>query len=263
MPGTDDTQWVRDEATGICYDKAGRRICGANKQNKDKTRRCMIHKGLDQNGRCHVHKGLPVAGPLHPAWKHGAYSRKYRFDLLEKVNAALENRELLSLRRDIAEIDAYIDGQYELLAGKADPVKQIAEAQKVYAAFKEAHAKQDLLGVMTHLEKLDTVLNEPAPEKVNDEAVYQRIFDAQERRRKLVDTERRLLMDLRQLVTAEQVLLHMKAVLAVVREYIADDRAWNACFFRLAELRVGGGPERLQPGDDSPGLERALDAIPE
>src|SRR5688572_13217384 len=54
---------------------------------------------------CHIHGGKTPAGPASPQFKHGRNIKYLPAGMQAKYQAALEDKELVSLRDDIAMVD--------------------------------------------------------------------------------------------------------------------------------------------------------------
>ena len=59
-----------------------------------------------ENGRCRIHGGLSPKGTASARWKHGRYSRYLPKGIADAYKRAEAGPELLSLREDVAVLDA-------------------------------------------------------------------------------------------------------------------------------------------------------------
>lgn len=121
---------------------------------------------------CTVHGGLTPRGVASPHFKTGRHSRDLPAQLSERYREALADTDLLSLRDDIALVDARVT------------------------------------------ELLETLEDNPA--------AWDAITDLFETRRKLVDSERRRLVDLQQMMTAEQAMTMLAVIVDIVKQHVTD-----------------------------------------
>lgn len=136
---------------------------------------------------CYHHGGKSPKGLAHPSTKSGRYSKYLPARLAERYEAALTDPDLLALRDEIALTDADVGRILEHLDTDepTDP-----EDRKLWLAVNEA----------------------------NRDRLQQLI----EQRRRLVETERKRLVDLQQMMTAEQAMLFLSAVVDIVRRHVSD-----------------------------------------
>lgn len=86
---------------------------------------CQVVAVNPDNGKCRVHGGWGPKGVNHPNFRHGRYSRYMPEQLYETVRALCDDEEYLSLREDVAFIDATIDQtmkQYQDMESLPGPV---------------------------------------------------------------------------------------------------------------------------------------------
>lgn len=110
--------------------------------------------------RCKLHGGATLAGPSHPSWKHGMYSRVVPAGLGEHYAGARGNPDLTSLREQIALIDAKVFEALEQLSHGESPAAWVAVKQlhasllEGLAAFDKARKSADAIGVTLALQQL-------------------------------------------------------------------------------------------------------------
>lgn len=168
-----------------------------SKQSGD---RCKRHASPGHNV-CHIHGGKTPSGMALPQTKHGRYSKHLPTRLGERYEAALSDPDLLALRDEIALTDA--------------------EVARI----------------------LDSLDEEP-PEDLEERKHWQKTIEANrdrtqsliEQRRKLVETERKRLVDLQQMMTAEQAMTLLAAVESVVRKHVHDRNVLAAIGADIARL---------------------------
>lgn len=165
--------------------------------------------------KCHYHGGKTPKGIASPHFKTGRYSRHLPAQLAERYEAALTDPDLISLRDEIALTDAEI--------GRA-----LAILQDIPPEFDDPKERS-----AWHREQGRT---------------RTRINDLIEQRRKLVETERKRLVDLQQMMTAEQAMLFMSAIVNIVRRHVDDRDILAAISADVDRLITQRGREPLQPG---------------
>lgn len=158
-------------------------------QSKQSGERCKRHASHGHNV-CHIHGGKTPSGMALPQTTHGRYSKHLPARLGERYEAALKDPDLLALNHEIAITDAQIS---ELLAQveENEPETDNNEERVVW--------------------------------RVNQAAIRRDVQGLIEGRRRLVETERKRLVDLQQMMTAEQAMMLLAAVESIVRKYVDRD----------------------------------------
>lgn len=109
--------------------------CGSKLRNSP---RFCKYPPLPGKTRCRLHGGHALAGPAHPNFIHGRYSTDLPTGLAARTRAGLEDPELLSLRAELALVDAR---NGELLASIRDG-EAGQEAPAAAARLREMEAAQ-------------------------------------------------------------------------------------------------------------------------
>lgn len=179
--------------------------CGAKTRSGGKCQRAPC-KGRN---RCRLHGGAShPGGPDHPAYRHGRLSKYQLPDRLsERVERALADPELLSLRQQIAVMDGRLA---ELLS----QVNEMAPAEtwgRLHAAM-ESFDNGDG-------EAIDTIRS--LIESGNqDVLVWKGIESATEQLRKLIESERRAEIEADTMMSVTSVLSAMTRLMSMVYERI-------------------------------------------
>jgi len=214
-----------------------RRRCGA-KTRDGKPCNAWAVSGRE---RCRMHGGATPRGLAHPSTTHGAYSRALPPRILADFEAARTDPELLELRNQIGLVDARIlDVLRRVDTGESGA--RWRELNAAWRAYRDAVKAKDPDAMATALGAVGQAID--AGE--GDWRAWREVGSLVEQRRRLVETERRRLVDLRQLVTSEQLLLVSHALLKVVLEHVRDQgtREAIAVGFRGVLDRPGaGGPD--------------------
>ena len=132
-----------------------------------------------------MHGGSTPAGLASPNIRTGRYSKHLPARLAERYEAALTDPDLLALRDEIALTDA------------------------------------DISRILEHL---DTEMPDDPDDRLiwleQNEANRDRMQSLIEQRRRLVETERKRLVDLQQMMTAEQAMVLLATVESIVRKHV-------------------------------------------
>lgn len=187
------------------------------------------------NGRCYMHGGASPSGLSSPSYKTGRYSKVLPARLLETYERSVTDSELLVQREDIAVVDARLA---ELLA-KLDSGESGANwkrAKAEYAALQDAIDGGDPAGVRAALAALGGAIRRG----LSDYATWAEVTEILELRRRLVESERKRLVQLSQMITVEQALVYSTAILALVKENVDDPRALARISDGLRRLAATG-----------------------
>ena len=181
--------------------------------------RCKA-KAITGRDLCYHHGGMSLVGPANPAYRDGRYSRFMPKRLLEQYERAANDGDLLVMRDDIAIIDARLA---ELLSrlDSGETGAAWAKAMENYAALQDAIAAGDAAGLKSSLDAMGGALK-------RGQAGYhawREVGEMLDLRRKLVESERKRLVQLSQMVTAEQAMVLVMAVTKLVKEHVDDQKA--------------------------------------
>lgn len=166
---------------------------------------------------CYIHGGASPRGLASGRYKTGKYSKYAPQRLLERYHESLKDTELLALRDDIALVDSRIEDILKRVdSGEAGAIWN--QARGAYAALRNAMADQDQLKIMGALKDLDSCLGRG----VADWAAWDELLRLMESRRKLVESEQKRLIAMNQMVTTEQAMILVTALIDVVRRNVTD-----------------------------------------
>jgi hypothetical protein len=185
-------------------------------KSKRSQRRCRRH-ATPGAAVCRMHGGKTPKGSASTHFRTGRHSTFVPTRLAAKYRDATKDPELLSLRSELALLDARIA---ELL-GRVDTGESEAiwEAlQQAWAAFRGARAQQDVPQMHLAVEQLDQLMDR----KLSDSAAWREIGEAIEQRRKLVQSEQKRLVALQQVITAESALTLMGRLVDIITTHVRD-----------------------------------------
>jgi hypothetical protein len=178
-----------------------------------------------------MHGGTSALGPGHPSFRTGRYSRFLPSRLFAAYQDAAQDPELMSLRRDIALIDArMIDILTRVDTGEAGQLWR--EAQAAMAKFRLEQAKGNIDAMQLALAQVDRLISTGAA----DYAAWHEVAELIEQRRKLCESEARRLRDAHDMMTSEQAMTLLATVVDVIKKHVADRQALNAIALELQAL---------------------------
>lgn len=176
-----------------------------------------------------MHGGATPKGLASPHTKTGRWSRDLPTRLAAKYEEALKDARLLELRDELAVIDARLS---ELLAGL-----ETGEAGAIWAALKRARRDfEDPEKRSAALAEILELIDRGAEEWQRWEDVFRTI----ERRARIAESERRRLVEMRQMITSEQAMLLLTAVVNTVQRHVKDPNALRAISADLDRLSSTG-----------------------
>lgn len=177
---------------------------------------------------CHWHGGKSQKGAANHRFTHGKYSRFLPTRMIENYERSLRDPDLLSLKNDIAVVDARLA---ELLA-MLDRGESGTHWRNLRAAMKK------LTEVQTFEEKREALENLARMIDQGGEVfqVWEEIFSAQDHRRRLAHTERRRLVDMQATITAEHAISLVHSVVAIIRKRVTDRAVLMALSEDIAAL---------------------------
>lgn len=175
---------------------------------------------------CRHHGGKSLAGPLSPRWKNGRDSDYLPKRMRDDYHQAIANPEYLALRQDIALVDSRITDLMRQVDG-GEPGRLWAELQGARRDYAAAQRIPDKLERGNAMIAAAGMMCELIERGAGEWAAWESIFSLVERRRKLVDTDRKRLVDAQQMVRTDQAMALMGILVETVLGYVhdPDDRA--------------------------------------
>ena len=178
-----------------------------------------------------MHGGKTPRGPASVHWKTGRWSKFLPSRLLTHYRAAGLDPELLSLREEVALVDARI---MDLLT-RVDTGESGALWRDVHAAmtrFEQRQARHDVKGMTEAFTRLQHLISRG----VADDATWEEIGTLMDQRRKLVESEQRRLTMAAEVLTREQALAFMGQIVDVVTHHVQDKQILQAMLLDLQGL---------------------------
>jgi len=166
---------------------------------------------------CRVHGGKSPSGLAHAGIKSGKYSKYLPGRLLERYLEARDDGELLALREEIAVIEARI----------ADLLVRVDTGESGHI-WRKLHDQTEMLKgalITRDVEKQNETINEMIRligRGRSDSAAWFDVLSSMEQLRKLKESERKRLVDMQQMITAQEATMLLIAVTDVIRKHISD-----------------------------------------
>jgi len=156
-----------------------------------------------------------MVGPANPAFKHGRYSQVLPVGLQARYHEALADADLLSLRDEVAVLEARIG---ELLALAAPASGSWQDAVSAFEAMRRANAAGDAAGMTAAVGRLDSALRQGATVA----HAWDDLGGLIERKRRLARDEVRRLSLMGQMITAERAMVLVAALTDAVTRHVLD-----------------------------------------
>ena len=211
-----------------------------SKQSGEQCRRKACVGGT----KCAMHGGKSLKGIASPSLTTGKYSKYLPQGLLNTYADIQEDDNLLSVRGDVQLLDVLIRAKLINLdttdsAAHWDALlKQITIARKGYR-------NSDIGMFEGALDEMEAL----ADKRRLHYATEQEIGAQLEQRRKLVDTENKIIMSKENAVTTEQAMLLVSALLASVKANVSDAAALNQIQADFIQYVGGYNRQRIDAGD--------------
>lgn len=210
----------------------GRRLCAGTAKSTGGPCEAFALRDSDV---CWVHGGATPKGFAAPQTKTGRYSKHLPTRLAARYEEAQADGKLLELRDEVSLIDSRLaDLLSRVDTGESGAIYKALKA--TYAELEKASAKADGPAMAAAIRELGVLINRG----MADWAIWAEIAAGVEQRRKLVETERKHLAQMEQMVTVNEMMLMAGALLASVRAHVSDRHALNAISTEFARLTAAG-----------------------
>jgi hypothetical protein len=180
---------------------------------------------------CQVHGGATPRGIASVHYKTGRYSKYLPQRMREAYALALDDPQLLEQREQIAVLDARL---FDLL-GRVDTGESGALWQRLMTArmeLLEAQRTKDHLGQLSAMRTILDLISQGH----TDYRAWGEIASVLEQRKRLIESERKRLTEMQQMVTSQQAMGLISAILESVKRNVTDRAALAAIqtdFIRL------------------------------
>lgn len=188
-------------------------LCGAKTRSGTPCRRAPAAGRT----RCRLHGGATLQGIASPTFKGGRYSKYIPARLSERYHEAVADPELLAQREEIALLDGRLaDLLTHVDSGEAKTLWE--QARKATDKMLRAFESNDLGSMHVGILELDRLIGSG----LADHEAWYEIHAVIDQRRKLAESERKRLIEMQQMVKADQAMALAGALLASVKANVTD-----------------------------------------
>ena len=189
-----------------------------------------------------MHGGASLAGPASPSFQHGKYSKYLPHRMLARYHEAEADEDLLALRADIALIDTrLVDLLQRVDDGESGQLWRALH--RAYATVEAARRGGDVAALHVALDGLSGLIERGYA----DQGAWSEVMGLIERRRKLVESERKRQIEAQQMIAVADAMALMGILIQSVKEHVTDPvalRAVTESFLRLTGRPAPDGRPR-------------------
>jgi hypothetical protein len=207
-----------------------RRLCDATAKRTGKTCRAIAVTG---SSKCRMHGGVTPFGPASPHFRTGRYSRFLPARLVARYREGELDPELLSLRQEIALVDACLT---DLLArvDTGESGRLWDGLTKAFHTYRQARANRQLDTMRTALEEIESWLARGTV----DHLAWAEISEKLEQRRKLCESEAKRLIAMKAVLNQQEALLLMGAITDIITRNVPDKRVLAQIVVELQQITL-------------------------
>lgn len=185
-----------------------------------------------------MHGGKSLVGAASPTFTTGRYSKYLPQRLTERYQQAVQDTELLALREEVALLDARLaDLLSRVDAGESGQMWQ--QANKAFLSVMRFYRARDYKHVDGALFDLEQALEGG----LNDYLAWEELRQIVDQRRKLVESERKRLVEMQQVITAEQAMVLVTTIVDSVRKHVRDRDALAAISDDIRRIALARGAQ--------------------
>ena len=202
------------QALAVIDDEKRGRVCGANLRGKPGL--TCKKPPMDGRTRCRLHGGASLAGVDSPNFRTGTLSKLLPARILSSYLENLNDPDLLSLSEDAALIKTRM----------GDILSQLNVTATTWQGLKDDVANlRAALGSddPTLVKSAVNILDQHVSEGCVDVAKWRDLESLIKTRRMVVDTDRKLQYEESRTVQGEQLLMMMKATIAIITRHVTDE----------------------------------------
>lgn len=189
----------------------------------------------EEGKRCRMHGGASPRGVASASFRHGKYSKALPDRLIADYQRSKTDPDLLELRSEIAVIDARLID----LVGRVDTGESghwWKQMRATWSKFISARSKQDAELMADLLDELGTTIRMG----YSDYAAWRELASTISQRRRLVESERRRLVEIQTLINSEQAMALLTSIVSVIRDHVPDRTTLQAISRDIRNLVSGG-----------------------
>jgi hypothetical protein len=188
---------------------------------------------------CRMHGGKTLVGTACPQYRSGRYSAYVPARLRARYEPARVDPDLLSLRGELALVDALLrDLLSRVATGESGPLW--VDLKKAHRGFTRTRLAGDVPEMNTALAEMELLIDT----SVRDHAAWGEIGALIEQRRRLAESESKRLVALQQMMTQEDALLMMHRLVDIITRHVPDKKALSGI---IVDLQQMAGPAHGLP----------------
>ncbi len=185
------------------------------------------------NGVCAAHGGKSPKGIGHPNYRHGEFSRYKPKKLLARINRSLADPEPLKFLADVHLVQARMDELLERLDQQEHTSLALwSEANAAFSEFNQARGRGHVEKMGEQLARLDRALQAGR----EDGRLWDEIFRAQERKRRLAESETKRLVLCGKMMPLDELGILIDQIVETIREQVTDRDVLQKISDRLGQI---------------------------
>jgi hypothetical protein len=170
-----------------------------------------------------MHGGQTPVGGAASQFKTGRYSKYLPARLAGRYEESSKDTELLELRAEVSLVDSRLaELLHRLDTNEAGHWWK--ELKRVHSEYLEAERKAEIPLMRFWLSEWGRVIDSG----LSDYALWEEIQGILEQRRRLVESERKRLIEMQQTITAERAMLLIGALTNIIQSHVRDPRVLAA-----------------------------------
>ena len=206
------------------------------------TTKCRYHGGNSPRGAAHYKTGEKITPLVHKQLPK--YSKVLPDRLLERYQAGREDSELLAMREELLVMDSRLaDLISRVESGESGELwKKIKKSFEDFSAALKAGDSDEIARNLSEMQRLIT-------RGQGDYQTWREVSNVIEQRRKLVESERKRMLEMQQFLSVEQGMTMVLSVAGIVKRYITDPEQLASVSNELASIltlengMIVGNPE--------------------
>ncbi len=187
---------------------------------------------------CAYHGAGKRARPGGRPIVHGRYSKKLPTGLAETYREAMQDPEMLALKSEIALVDALIAQVIQSLPDNNAP-RTWERIRQTWAKVRRAAKDGDMTKMVDAMNEHGAAIRAGSDES----RARQELADHLDNRRRLVESERKRMVEMQQVITAERAMILFNAIADAVLKHVSDGPTRSAIADEL-RLLIGAAGDR-------------------
>lgn len=180
---------------------------------------------------CRHHGGKSLSGIAHPSFRSGRYSKHLPARLSSRYHEAQADVKLLELREEIALTDARLaDVLVRVDTGESGALWKLLRA--AFDHFKRASSLQDGDGMAAALYDIERLIERGT----SDYAAWHEVSKLLDQRRRLVESERKRVIEAQLVMTIEEANVLLAAMTNAIQRHVQDRATLQAISTEFAQL---------------------------